>query len=304
MLTPATTAPAVNPVAGSGGPFADFVQRAFGMGSAVASALGVAEAAAAFAGGERDTSRLTDVLFNARHRERAGKPIGAGETQAVHEWIWLRDHVIVPALNHVAWPAAGGAPLPADVEATFGRHVPDMRRWYALTILLDRYRGEIPLWFLLGWSAVESGGWIGDVTPRLNERGFFQLMPSESVELRPPVDHNRLSTDPDYSVQSGIRLVRKYMSLTSARFKFIPANSELFWRVVKLQHAAGSGSTELLLNTMRRRGINVTWEAIKAFEVSAGATLNPTLAYKPGRFGHNVDELVARGRAIATVLGR
>ncbi len=124
--------------------FADFVQRAFGVGSAVAAALGAAEAAAAFAGGERDASGLTDVLFNARHRERAGKPIGAGETQAVHEWLWLRDRVVIPALNHAAWPAVGGPSLPADVEAAFGRHVPEMRRWPALTTLLDRYRGEIP----------------------------------------------------------------------------------------------------------------------------------------------------------------
>ncbi len=150
---------------------------------------------------------------------------------------------------------------------------------------------------------MESGGWIGDVTPKLNERGFFQLMPSESAELHPPADHNRLSTDPDYSVQTGIRIARKYMSLMY-RFPYIPANSELYWRVVKLQHAMGSPTVLMFLDRMRQSGMDVTWETIKKFERGEGVKVAPELAYRPGRFGRNVDELVARGHEIAAVLGR
>ncbi len=286
------------------GAFAAFMRRAFGAGSVVASVLGVAEAAAAFAGGERDANRLTDVVFNAGHRERGGRPIAPGETQLAHEWRWIRDNAVVPALRHVAaTPPAVGAPAGTPPAPQFTHSVRAARRWALLVPLLDRYRGEIPLEFLLGWIAVESDGRI-DVVTSLDERGFFQIHPAESKDARPPIQHARLSTDPDYSVQAGIQLVRYYADLARRRFPWIPAGSELFWRVVKLQHAMGSPLARALLNQMRARGIDPTWEAIKRYELTEGPKLHPLLAREPGRFGRNVDRVFERGRAIAQALGR
>ncbi len=84
------------------------------------STLGAAEAAAAVAAGERDESRLTDLLFYARHLERRGRRIQRDETQAVQEWTRIRDSIVRPVLRALtargasapAGPAAPPAPLP------------------------------------------------------------------------------------------------------------------------------------------------------------------------------------------------
>jgi len=171
-----------------------------------------------------------------------------------------------------------------------------------LVPLLERYRGNIPLEFLLGWVAVESDGRI-DVVTNLNERGFFQIHPDESKDRR--FQHERLTTDPDYSVQAGIRNVRYYADLARQRFPSIPAGSELFWRIVKLQHAMGSGLTWKLLNSMRASNIALTWEEIKRYEVTNGPRLHRLLTKKPlGRFSRNVDGVFTRGREIVRALGK
>jgi hypothetical protein len=201
-------------------------------------------------------------------------------------------------------PMEEAAPAPA---AQYTRRVPAARRWAQLVPLLDRYRGDIPIEFLLGWIAVESDGRIdASGSPRLDERGFFQISAPESKELLrlTPVQHRRLSTDPAFSVQAGIKLVRRYADLARSRFPWIPAGTELFWRVVKLQHAMGGGLTRALLNRMRASGIATTWDAIKRYEVTEGPGLHRLLAVEPGRFGRNVDRLFQRGRAVARSLGR
>jgi hypothetical protein len=275
---------------------------------AVGSAVGGAELAVALARGERDANRLTDLVFHARHRERGGRAIAAGETQLVQEWRWIRDNVVAPALRLAAAapapvPVPAAAPAGTRAASQFTRAVPAARRWASLVPLLDRYRGEIPLEFLLGWIAVESDGRI-DVVTSLDERGFFQIHPAESKDARPPLQHARLSTDPDYSVQAGIQLVRYYADLARRRFTWIPDRSELFWRVVKLQHAMGSPLARALLNQMRARGIETTWDAIKRYELTDGPKLHRLLATEPGRFGRNVDRVFERGRALARSLGR
>jgi hypothetical protein len=184
----------------------------------------------------------------------------------------------------------------------FTKRTPSRQRFEQLVPVLDRHRGDIPLPFLLGWIAVESDGRI-DVITSLDERGFFQIHPDESKDRH--FDHQRLSTDPDYSVEAGIANVRYYANLARRRFPAIPAGSELFWRVVKLQHALGSPLTKRLLDGMRAEGIPFSWDAIKRAEVGNGPRLHRLLRVEPlGRFGRNVDAVFTRGRQLASALGR
>lgn len=202
-------------------------------------------------------------------------------------------------------PRTGGparsAPMPPAPERS-GVAATEYRRFLQLLPLLDRHRGDIPLELLLGWIAVESDGRI-DVVTRLGERGYFQIHPEESRDRH--FDHQRLSTDPDYSVQAGVENVRYYAGLARQRFPSIFPGSELFWRVVKLQHALGSPLTRRLLDGMRADGIRPTWDAIRQYEINHGPQLHRLLRVRPlGRFSHNVDLVFERGRRLALILGR
>ena len=194
-----------------------------------------------------------------------------------------------------------------DAGAALLKQAREPDRYRLLIPILDRYRGDIPLEFLLGWAAVESAGRIDEVTPLpLDERGFFQASRSESASLQ--LDHQRLTTDPDYSVEGGIRLVRYYAGLAQNRYPWAAPGSELFWRMVKLQHAMGSGLTRTLISSMQAAGIPLTWEAIKRYEVSDGPRLhrllNPPKAADRGRFTRNVDRVFLLGRPLAAASGR
>jgi hypothetical protein len=278
------------------------------------SIVGVGEATLAFTGGERDENRLTDVLFYTRHPEHRGRRIQQSERQLAREWMAIRELIIRPVLRNLQAPrssasfeplVAAPAPLPADSPSAsqFTRKVPERQRFAALIPLLDRARGNIPLDFLLGWIDVESNGRLDVITP-LGERGFFQIHPAESKDHH--LQHKRLTTDPDYSVHAGIQIVCAYADLARQRYPWIPFGSELFWRIVKLQHAMGSALTQRMLSDMRNRGLPPTsWDAIKAYELTDSAKrLHALLRQEPGRFARNVDAVFARGRQIAKSLGR
>ncbi len=288
--------------------------RLLDAGSTLAgSARGMAEEAAALAGGERNANRLTDIVFHARHPERGGRPIARGEAQPAQEWVWIRDHLIQPMLLRVASvPAAAPQAPPVttagspSVSHFLKKRPRDPARYRLLASMLDRYRVDIPLEFLLGWIAVESDGCIDVITHPENERGFFQIMPSESRMMR--FDHERLTTDPDYSVQAGIQLVRNYMNLARMRYPWATPGSDLFWRLVKLQHAMGSGLVSKLLSSMLTSNLPMTWEAIKRYEVTDGPRLHrlldPPNSAKRGRFGRNVDDVFQLGHRLVTALRR
>jgi len=108
----------------TGGPVAWFeeaLRLAFG---AIGSVVGLAEALAAFAGGERNADRLTNVVFYARHPERGGRPIARAEVQLSQEWLWIRDSVIRPALQRAAAAPAPTTPAPPDPTAFGDEYAP------------------------------------------------------------------------------------------------------------------------------------------------------------------------------------
>jgi hypothetical protein len=98
----------------------------------------------------------------------------------------------------------------------------------------------IPLGLLVGWVIAESGGKITSTT-KLNELGFFQLMPAESKALG--LDHERLSTDVDYSIDGGIKLIQSYMTKADA-LGIGTKGTSFYWRMVKLLHTMGTGAVD------------------------------------------------------------
>lgn len=132
-------------------------------------------------------------------------------------------------------------PFPSSVEA-----------WRSL---LDRYRGDIPLDYLLAWLQKESGGDPCSYTS-LRESGIFQLMPPDNTNVAGTTEaalraacsggsgsltRNLTDAEANLQVASGIQYVR--WARDQARRKLAAAgaswseSSPDFWAMVKLQHA-------------------------------------------------------------------
>lgn len=130
--------------------------------------------------------------------------------------------------------------------------------------LLKQYAGDIPAEYLLGWITVESGAKLGDLT-KICERGYFQVHPEESQELK--LDHDRLSTDPAYSVEGGIKLVRKYAAGVASlvRRPGPGEQADFFWALVKLRHWIPSAPVRILTQ-MHKNSVPVTdWSSVRNY---------------------------------------
>ncbi len=201
---------------------------------------------------------------------------------------------VVGAKTEAALRAAGADPVPPIVlcrSLAADQWLPNV------VPLLEKYRGAIPLDFLLGWISVESGGALCSYT-YLGERGYFQLMPEESATVK--ADHQRLSRDPAYSVEKGIALVRHYQPLVEKRgFR---SNEPVFWPLVKLQHAIGPGDAEKIFADLKARGVRPsTWPEVDAYMRAQGARIvreRRTKTDDLARFATNVSELVRRGQEL------
>jgi len=257
--------------------------------------------------GERNVNTLTDLVFYARRPTLpVGYKIQPHEQGLAREWVEIRDKLIIPLLKRLqTTPINKPNPATSVPNLTKPTSPAKLNRFRSLVPLLNRERGDIPLDFLLGWIAVESDGSIGVVTKQLNERGYFQIHPDESKTLG--LDHQRLSIDPEYSVSSGIKLV-KHRASRAQRLGFT-YGTDLFWHIVKLLHWLPHGVQKILEN-MRKHGLDptaVTWDEFKRHVKSHQPEICQTMrscekAWNPLVGIANSDEVFDRGRQLAADL--
>ncbi|MES2179837.1 MAG: transglycosylase SLT domain-containing protein [Gemmatimonadota bacterium] len=150
---------------------------------------------------------------------------------------------------------------------------------------------KVPLGVLVGWIAKESGGRLGEVT-KLDERGLFQLMPSESKSLG--LDHQRLSTDATYSINGGLALIGQYMKLVNV-LDVAPKGSEYFWRLVKLAHTMGSGATKKIVAMAQDAGEARTWARLEAYALAHESEILHAVKHSPTKWFPFVDKVYAVG---------
>ncbi|HWC77628.1 MAG TPA: peptidoglycan-binding domain-containing protein, partial [Blastocatellia bacterium] len=174
----------------------------------------------------------------------------------------LKPDATMGPMTEQALVAAGASAPPQPKEMPCGPTKPQ-----ELVKLLNKYRGDIPVHFLLGWIQVESGLRI-DSSTYLCERGYFQVHPEQSQDHG--FDHDRISYDHDYSVQCGMVLVRgmvKAIEQLAKKYGF-SKNSDLFWGLVKLYHWIPSAPAKILAD-MHARGVKpASWAVVADFAVA------------------------------------
>lgn len=165
-----------------------------------------------------------------------------------------------------------------------------------LAKLLNKYRGDIPLHFLLGWIEVESGRRI-DSSTYLCERGYFQIHPEQSKDRR--WEHEPLSYDHDYSIRRGVELVREMVLRTEKLVEKygISKGSDAFWGLVKMYHWIPS-SPPKILDHMNSRGRRPTsWAAIMKYIVDEKTHIPALGGWNPIDGAMNAQKTLARAEA-------
>lgn len=176
------------------------------------------------------------------------------------------------ALGLITWKIIGGFPdrPEKDIRPDVSPPPPGKTGYKKIDAFFDKLRAVaqssgIPLGLMVGWIAKESGGRLNDTTS-LDERGLFQLMPSESKTLG--LDHQRLSTDLDYSLDAGVKLIRKYQSdVNNLDLIYAPAGNAYYWRLVKLAHSMGAGQMKKVVKAAMAADQAKTWDDLEAFAV-------------------------------------
>lgn len=151
---------------------------------------------------------------------------------------------------------------------------------------------SIPLGLIVGWILEESAGKITSTT-KLDERGYFQLMPSESKALG--LDHKKLSMDSDYSIDAGIKLVEKYAK-SAEKLDIAKKGSAYFWKLVKLCHTMGTGATQKIVAEAKKAGAVGSWEALEAYAVTNDKELLHTTKHSPKKWFPLVDKVFEAGK--------
>lgn len=188
---------------------------------------------------------------------------------------------------------------PADLpNAPIGK-----TRWSGVNAILDELRkaasaSGIPLGLLVGWIAKEAGGKLathpqpGPGDTKYDERGYFQLMPDESKSLG--LDHQRLSTDSQYSINAGLALISKYRGDVD-KLHVAPDGSAYYWRLVKLAHSAGAGAMAKWVAAAKDAGAVGSWSAFETWAKDHDAQLLHETKHSPKKWLDFVDEVYAVG---------
>ncbi len=209
--------------------------------------------------GNKDENDLTNQIFFQRHPELSGKklqPQQPGFETLSKEWLTIRDTLVRPNLLRLVPRTPSSSELDRFLART-----------KMLIPFIEKDRGIIPIAFILAWIKIESDGVI-TVIPKyapgdkdLNERGYFQISTEESEKQG--FQHWRLSFDPAYSVQAGIKLINYYAN--SVRTLGVSDSNPIFWRFVKLWHAA-SGIATYAVRFAKEKNLTLNnWEVLKKF---------------------------------------
>ncbi len=209
--------------------------------------------------------------------------------------------------------AASQPASPSQTRATPGTGnsvsspLPRQYRWIEKVIpLLERYRDNLPLAFLLGWIQIESGGKNATITD-LDERGYFQIHPDESKDYGFS-EHQRISTDPDYSIRVGIELVRR-KAKRAEQLGFKPG-TDLFNHAIKLLHWVPAG-VKAILEHMKAHGFafaDKSWAEFKQYVMDNRLAIQVIIykrtgkKFNPLRGINNVDKLYAEAEKIQKFL--
>jgi len=187
-----------------------------------------------------------------------------------------------PAQSTAA-PAPATPVVPAGTMQTSGRvgvQAPDGSRVFGQAVEVLRPKVEkfgfaagIPTDFLLAWISHESNGQLRVVT-KLNERGYFQIMgphmngdtavqfkDTEAARIGlttadtgtgPDDPVARLSTDSDFALQAGVKLVQFYRGQANAlaQAQGLSWSYGDMWRLTKLEHG-GIGSAQFLVQSAK-----------------------------------------------------
>jgi hypothetical protein len=209
--------------------------------------------------GRKDENDLTNQVYFQRHPELGGRklqPTQPGFDMLSKEWVNIRDTLVRPILRRLV-PRA-----PSNYELDSF-----MRRARMLIPFIEKDRGIVPLSFILAWIKIESDGVITVVpkyapgTKDLDERGYFQISIEESEKQG--FQHWRLSYDPAYSVQAGIKLINYYAN--AVRALGVSDSNPIFWRFVKFWHAASGIATYAVRFAKEKNLPLYDWEAFKKF---------------------------------------
>ena len=188
--------------------------------------------------GETDANALTNRVFWAEHPALAGvdlDPKSPAQKALRDEWSNILRRRVLPNI------------------------------WLrALIAVLDRHPGSFPRDFLLGWIAVECDGnfraHVGD-----NELGYFQIMWStgearEQLNLT-RAQFDRLITDPEFSIEQGVKLAETYRQFIRKHFPSINDGSELLFRLTKGRHAAPASLNAALVHLVTSQ-TDITWDSV------------------------------------------
>jgi len=223
----------------------------------------LSEANTSFAGSGIAGSTFQD-MFNEALADQMARGRGIGLAKMIEKQ--LPDGQALPqrpALPQASTVIRGGARI--------GR-MEDGQRIYSSSVerLRDKVdtlaqRTGIPAEFMLAWISHESGGNVKDTT-YLNERGLFQIMgahdgkPIERTEAGSlglsEADHQRLSTDLDFSLEQGGRLIQRYRGKAEATAKAhgLQWNDVDLWRLTKFFHTGPAFVDQALKGFEAERG--------------------------------------------------